>query len=526
MLKKIIVCTTIWPLLIVGSALADTLFVPGNYKTIQEAINAAANGDTIIVSPGTYKENIDFLGKSIFLLGEKGPSVTIIDGNQSGSVVTFSSGETGDAIIEGFTLTNGTGTPYGSLLSGGGIYCDASSPTIRDNVILGNSALSNGMGGGISCWESEATIENNTISDNTTYGGGGIYLKYSDATVTDNTITSNMAGNFGGGITSHHSLSFIANNLIWANTAGSAGGISCHGSPGTKITGNIFLENTAQYGGGLTCSGSSTVTNNMFLLNIADHDGGGLRTAFNTGGSPVVTNNTFVGNRAMDGRGGGIAVCEGSVAIRNTILWGNEAPVGAYAQLYRDGWSYVSVQYSDVEGGWTGAGNIDADPAFVDAAGFDLHLTWDSPCRNTGDNDAYSRPGVDFEGDYRLVQHDRVDMGADELFYHLYHRGDVVPGGSADIRVVGIPGLYPVVLGLGSGVQDPPLSTLYGDFYLELPLAGQWNLGTIPSSGVLIVPVTIPTSWSAGQEYPFQALVGPWGGNSTWLTNLMVLTVE
>jgi hypothetical protein len=116
-------------------------------------------------------------------------------------------------------------------------------------------------------------------------------------------------------------------------------------------------------------------------------------------------------------------------------------------------------------------------------------------------------------------------MGADEFYYHLYHVGDVVPGGSIDIRVVGEPSL-PVLLGLGSGVQDPPQSTMYGDLYLQMPLLGQWDLSVIPGNGVLFCPATVPPSWASGEQYPFQALVGPLGNPSSVLTNLMTLTVE
>ena len=83
-----------------------------------------------------------------------------------------------------------------------------------------------------------------------------------------------------------------------------------------------------------------------------------------------------------------------------------------------------------------------------------------------------------------------------------------------------------VLLGLGSGIQDPPQSTQYGDLWLQLPLANNWPLGNIAGNGVLVFPATVPPSWLPGEEYPFQALVGPFGNPSSVLTNLMVLTVE
>jgi hypothetical protein len=106
-----------------GMAGAATLHVPSQYPSIQGAMTAAANGDTILVAPGTYVENIDFLGKSVHLLSEQGPEVTIIDGNQAGSCVTFADGEDENAIIEGFTLTNGSGRDVPGLPDvGGGVF--------------------------------------------------------------------------------------------------------------------------------------------------------------------------------------------------------------------------------------------------------------------------------------------------------------------------------------------------------------------------------------------------------------------
>ena len=92
-------------------AFSATLYVPDNYPTIQTAIDAAGGGDTVIVRPGIYVENIDFKGKAITVESEQGPQGTIIDGNQSGSVVRFQSGEGLDSILSGFSITNGSGTP-------------------------------------------------------------------------------------------------------------------------------------------------------------------------------------------------------------------------------------------------------------------------------------------------------------------------------------------------------------------------------------------------------------------------------
>src|SRR5262245_10883046 len=129
------------------SAAATTIHVPADQPTIQAAIVAASNGDTVQVAPGTYVENLDFVGKAIRVTSEQGPDVTIIDGNQAGSVVTFASGEGRQSVLNGFTLRNGKTTVSSD---GGGIRIANSSPTITGNFISNNRASNAGGGIGVS----------------------------------------------------------------------------------------------------------------------------------------------------------------------------------------------------------------------------------------------------------------------------------------------------------------------------------------------------------------------------------------
>ena len=109
-----------------------TWYVPDDFPKIQGAISSSSvvDGDTVIVRSGTYEENIDFSGKDVVVKGADGAAVTVIDGGKLDSVVTFQSGETAAAVLEGFTLTNGSGTVSGSKTYGGGVYCLSSSPLL------------------------------------------------------------------------------------------------------------------------------------------------------------------------------------------------------------------------------------------------------------------------------------------------------------------------------------------------------------------------------------------------------------
>ncbi len=122
--------------------MAATIHVPGDQPTIQAGIDAATDGDTVLVAPDTYVENINFLGKAITVTSELGPEVTIIDGSSPedpdfGSVVTFWNDEGRDSILEGFTLTGGSGNymSEGDQYFGGGISVAGSSPAVTGNII-------------------------------------------------------------------------------------------------------------------------------------------------------------------------------------------------------------------------------------------------------------------------------------------------------------------------------------------------------------------------------------------------------
>lgn len=283
-------------ILLLGLNLSATIInVPAEQPTIQAGINVAVDGDTVLLQPNTYYENIDYVGKniivaSLFLTTQDTSyiSQTIIDGNQNGSVVTFENGEDSIAFLCGLIIQNGSGF-------GGGIFCSQSIPRLENITIKNNTGEFNTSGSGIYCIYSSPSLKNVIINNNSTVNiGGGILLCLNSNPIMENVTISN-------------------------NSAGS-------------------------YGGGICC------------------------------------------------------ISDSNPALINCIHW-NNTPQEIYCDL-----GIITAIYSDIQGGWEGEGNIDADPLFIDPENGDYHLTVNSPCIDAGD------PNSPFDPDGTIA-----DMGA---FYY------------------------------------------------------------------------------------------------------------
>ncbi len=260
---------------------AQIIYVPADQPTIQAGINAASDGDTVLVEDDTYLENINFNGKAItvasnFIMDGDINHInnTIIDGSQPanpdyGSVVTFITGEDTTSVICGFTITGGTGMTeptYGARI-GGGIACYYASAKIIHNKIVGNEVNSptDAWGGGIESFkeigEYWTVIENNRITDNHCIAvnnfatGGGVEV-YGDARICNNVIENNSCSctsgiGLGGGVSMESinelpdTLNFfnniVQNNTIEAYDWGEGGGVFSLYS----IT--ILSDNTIKY---------------------------------------------------------------------------------------------------------------------------------------------------------------------------------------------------------------------------------------------------------------------------------------
>lgn len=426
-----------------------------DFSTIQAAIDDANDGDVIIVQPGRYtgdgNRDIDLLGKTITVRStdpndSKVVSTTIIDGGGDSFDLhhgfIFKSGESRDTILAGLTITNFYARPelvrggIGSieLLVGGGIFCRGSSPTITCGAVTSNSSwdmhssIGDGGGGiycddnsspriyrctiranrsytgtgGIHCYGGEPAIEQCTISGNTSvWGWGGICC--STAAIRDCTISDNKAGGICCGDNSIVNKCIVSGNQEW-------GGMYAWGN--TIVSQSIITKNHQEPtffepfpgAGGIDCEDSVTINHCIVAGNWSkshapdefggkiDGNGGG---AYCRGGSPTIISCTIAGNSADD-YGGGIYCASSNPEIINCILWKNKA-----ANDWQIG-GKTSVSYSNVEGGFGGPGNIDADPLFTDPNNGDYHLKsqagrWDansqswvkddvtSPCIDAGD---------------------------------------------------------------------------------------------------------------------------------------------
>jgi parallel beta-helix repeat protein len=331
--------------------------------------------------------------------------------------------------------------------SGGGVYCYGASPELTGNGITANSAnqngggvhcayysqpavtrntiadnwTSNGAGGGVCCSDhSSPHVSNNAITGNKTFGdygdGGGLCcLVYSSPTVVNNTISGNSATGYGygGGVfCQEYSSPIVTNNTITGNSSSSnAGGMCCSYYSWPVVSGNTISYNSGgSHGGGIYCRymAGPVLVNNVIADNSA-HEGGGISCYWEC--SPVVTCNTIARNSAPKGSG---LACDSyqqgypsDVAVSNCILW------DAGGEIWNNDGSVISITYSDVQGGYGGEGNTDADPLFADPDNGDYHLTGESPCIDTGDNSAPALPEYDWEGDERIIN-GTVDIGADE----------------------------------------------------------------------------------------------------------------
>ncbi len=347
-----------------------------------------------------------------------------------------------------------------AAVSGGGMYNNFSHPSLNAITLRGNSATAEG--GGMGNYQSSPTLSNVTFNANTAptgYGGGMSNYRSANPTLTQVTFSANTA-NYGAGLSNRLSnpslnqvtfsaneaydsgggmynqssspqlinVTFSNNNAPYDSGGGSGGGmVNQAGSSPQLINVNFSMNSAYASGGGmLNQSSSPQLTNVTFTSNGAGGCGGGManqagsnpqlinvvmrsNSGFTCGGglyndssSPTLVNVTFNDNIVYNDSGGGIYNDNSSPTLTNVILWGDSAP--SAAEISNVGSSAPVVTYSDIQGGYAGTGNINANPLFVNAAGGNLRLQPTSPAIDAGNNAALP-PGVttDLDGNLRRV---------------------------------------------------------------------------------------------------------------------------
>lgn len=308
--------------------------VPADFSTIQAAINSSSNGDTVVVYPGTYFENINYRGKNIVVTSrfyEQRDMTfiysTVIDGSKpshqdTASVVLFINHEDSTAVIQGFTITGGKGTAWpdehspGTYIEGGGILAALSSPKILHNLIINNEAIASRFG----------------IASG---GGGGIRVGDGNPYIANNTIMNNR-GKYGAGLVANYTGMILRNNIIVGNTGGSDFG-----------------------GGGIWLNGP--------------------------GPKPkYIENNTIVGNQSVSDGGGVLLLDESAAAIfKNNIIWGNSAK--SFPQVSLRSGAVITASFNSIQDGNFGSSNLNVHPMFEDSL---LILRSQSPLVDAGDSSA------------------------------------------------------------------------------------------------------------------------------------------
>ena len=315
----------------------NILLVPADYSTIQAAIDAAGDGDAVLVAPGAYEENINFAGKNIVVTSEKGPEETVVNGGFEGSVVTIHSEEGRDAVLHGFTITNGMSGFSGAEMSpnlyprGGGISIREASPTIAHNVITKNAAVD--FGGGISVEGESARplIENNRFHQNIThYQGAGIaILEGATPTVRGNVIYDNRCESGPGILVAGSSGGLIEENTIRDNVHGYDHDPHLiiqylKDDPAYYRWAEDWGQHTAFPGGIQITQQSDPVVRNNW---ITENDGGGIGVML--GSTPLIEGNTITNNSNEDTgavTGGIMAAHDARPILTGNTLTGNLGP--------------------------------------------------------------------------------------------------------------------------------------------------------------------------------------------------------
>jgi hypothetical protein len=468
--------------LVTAASAQNTIRVPADQPTIQQAIGIAQNGDTVLVAPGTYLENIDFLGKAITVASSGGASVTTIDGGNKASVVTFKTSEGNNSILQGFTITHGTAS-----FEGAGIMISSASPTVENNIITANQGC---QGVGVAVGFGSPIIRSNTISNN---------------------IQATCSGGDGGGISVRGvGTSQILNNIITGNQisgGGDGGGIGLNGSSATIVGNTIQHNHVFNDGGGISLinADSANIIQNLITDNSANGNGGGVFWSVPSGNrGPLLVNNTVANNTAGSGSAAFSVGFVANVRLVNNLFIGHAGAVavncdGAFNPTpptfsFNDVFSNGAAAYAGACPDVTGSnGNISQDPLFVNQASADYHLQ-SSPAIDAGSNVAPDLPQQDLDNNPRVaigsapVCASTIDLGVYEFV--LTNAAALSPASLTFAKQA---------VGATSPSQALTLSATQGCF----------QISSVPVTGDFAQTNNCPTTLASGNSCSIQVIFSP-----------------
>jgi len=413
---------------------AAIIQVPADQPTIQAAINVAVNTDEIVVAPGTYNEAIDLLGKTITVRSSGGPAVTIIDaGGLFASVVTCQGGEGFLTLIQGFTITGGD--PLFGF--GGGMFNVDSFPSVDDCIFSGNHAFAL---------------------------GGAMYNLGLDASpsVSNCVFDGNVADAQGGAVFNDTGIPLFQDCTFSGNSANTGGAIY-NLNTFTESRGCVLSGNIANIGGAFFNSDSNPTSINCVFTGNTAADGSAVFNDFTS--YPKFINCTITenfGDTAHKSDNNSFAT------ITSCILWNNTD------QIEDLGGSVTTVNYSDVQGGAAGTGNIDVNPRFISVPS-DLRLHRFSPCTDAGDNTMI--PGfvvTDLDGNPRFVDDGGVGDSGNGT-------APIVDMGAYERQEDSVTMVFNI--GPGDSIQDTISASAHGD---EIIVAAGTYIESIDFNGLAI----------------------------------------
>ena len=298
------------------------VYVPTELRTIDLAITLSGDGDTVCVRPGEYEESISFYGKAISLVGLGGSAGTTLRSISPTTTVTIGRSETGEVLLEGFTITGG-----GSR----GMVISAASPLLRDLNITGNGGVNRGVGAYIVS-SSAPTLHDVRIDGNRSGAigdaGVGVYLHGSTFTMTGGSISRNRDSDWasnGGGMFVESSTVDLVNVVIENNRSWRGGGLYVGTGAEVTLTNVAIDRNTGRFGGGIyfdSGDGSLDMTNVMVSGNTGSQGGGGL--LLEDLGTITMNNVAIVGNQSP-GAGGGVYMNAVVATMTNVTIAGNSS---------------------------------------------------------------------------------------------------------------------------------------------------------------------------------------------------------